>query len=79
MQLYYCLEGKVLLICDQKYQQQADRCAGGVGTEAQIISGAIYQSSTQTKFVAVVRKRDEKGRACLLHLANLHRLAENAI
>lgn len=57
--------GKVLLICDQKYQQRADLRAGGVGTEAQIISGEIYRSSTQTKFVAVVRERDEEGRACL--------------
>jgi hypothetical protein len=57
--------GKVVLICDQKYAERADRRKGGVGTEAQIISSEIYSASTQTKFVAVVREYDEHGKACV--------------
>ena len=40
---------KVALICDQAYVEKADRREGGVGTEAQIISGSIYEKSDQEK------------------------------
>jgi hypothetical protein len=33
---------KVVLVCDKKYAEKADRRSGGVGTEAQIISPEIY-------------------------------------
>ncbi|MBE2264829.1 MAG: TIR domain-containing protein [Flavobacteriales bacterium] len=56
---------KVLLICNQAYVTKADARAGGVGTEAQIISGEIYNASDQEKFVAVVKERREDGQACL--------------
>lgn len=45
---------KVILVCDQKYAAKTDGRSGGVGTEAQIISPAIYAQSDQNKFVAVV-------------------------
>lgn len=56
---------KVILICDQAYAVKADLRAGGVGTEAQIISRKIYENSDQDKFVAVVRERNPDGSACL--------------
>ena len=56
---------KVLLICDKAYVAKADSRAGGVGTEAQIISGEVYNAIDQGKFVAVVKERHEDGQACL--------------
>jgi hypothetical protein len=53
---------KVILICDKAYADKADGRSGGVGTEAQIISGEIYERTTQDKFVAVVVERDENGK-----------------
>lgn len=55
---------KVLMICDKKYADRADRRVGGAGTEAQIISSKIYQPN-DSKFVAAVRERDEHGKPCL--------------
>lgn len=52
---------KVILVCDQAYVDKTDGRRGGVGTEAQIISGEIYQSQAQDKFVAVVKERDHDG------------------
>jgi hypothetical protein len=52
---------KVILVCDRAYADKADGRSGGVGTEAQI-SGEIYESTTQDKFVAVVVERDEEGK-----------------
>jgi hypothetical protein len=54
---------KVILVCDRVYADKADGRSGGVGTEAQIISGEIYESTTQDKFVAVVVERDDEGKA----------------
>lgn len=45
---------KVILICDRKYAEKTDGRSGGVGTEAQIISPAIYSKSDQDRFVAVI-------------------------
>ena len=56
---------KVILVCDKVYVDKADGRSGGVGTEAQIISGEIYAKQAQDKFVAVVTERDETGRAYL--------------
>ncbi len=56
---------KVALICDKVYAEKTDGRRGGVGTEAQIISGEIYAKETQEKFVAVVRERDLEGKAYL--------------
>lgn len=54
---------KVILVCDAKYVERADKRDGGVGVEAQIISPEIYKSTTQTKFVAAVRQYDIDGKA----------------
>ncbi len=56
---------KVLLICDRVYAEKTDGRKGGVGTEAQIITGEIYKSQVQDKFVAVVMERDADGKAYL--------------
>jgi len=53
---------KVVIISDKIYADKADDRSGGVGTEAQIISGEIYSQSEQDKFVVVVTEKDEKGR-----------------
>src|ERR1700693_342249 len=52
---------KVVLVCDRTYAEKADQRTGGVGTEAQIISGEIYSKQAQDKFVAVLSERDENG------------------
>lgn len=54
---------KVIMVCDKAYAEKANRRSGGVGTEAQIISGEIYQSQDQEKFVAVVKEYDPAGKA----------------
>jgi hypothetical protein len=54
---------KVIMVCDAAYAAKADKRAGGVGTEAQIISAKLYAKKDQNKFVAVVRERDAEGNA----------------
>jgi hypothetical protein len=56
---------KVAVICDRKYVERADAREGGVGAESQIMSSELYGKVAQTKFVAVCREKDEKGRALL--------------
>ncbi|WP_122314253.1 SEFIR domain-containing protein [Pseudomonas cichorii] len=56
---------KIALLCDRVYAEKANGRVGGVGTEAQIISAGIYNNASNTKFVAVVRERDEHGHAYL--------------
>lgn len=56
---------KVVIICDEKYAAKADERAGGVGTETQIISRKVYDKQAQEKFVAVVREKDDSGKAYL--------------
>lgn len=56
---------KVLLVCDKTYVEKADGRSGGVGTETQIITGEIYASQAQDKFVAIVTERDNQGKAYL--------------
>ncbi|MBD9643661.1 TIR domain-containing protein [Pantoea sp. PNT02] len=53
---------KVLIISDKGYADKANNRAGGVGTEAQIISPEVYASATQTKFVVVTTEKDPEGR-----------------
>lgn len=52
---------KVLLILDKKYKERTDTRAGGVGTEAQIISPEIYKNIAQEKFIPIIAERDEFG------------------
>lgn len=56
---------KVILVCDAAYAAKADSRKGGVGTEAQIISPAVYEKTDQNKFVAVVREKTVDGRPCV--------------
>lgn len=58
---------KVLMICDEGYVDRANSRDGGVGTEAQIISGKVYQQTDQTKFGAVVVELDAEGKPYLPH------------
>jgi len=50
---------KVLVICDKGYQESADNRAGGVGSEAQIITQEIYNKTTQEKYIPIIAERDE--------------------
>jgi len=56
---------KVVMICDRKYAEKANNRAGGVGTEAQIISPEVYAKQDQNKFVAVLSERDPDGKPFL--------------
>lgn len=56
---------RVLMVSDKNYAAKADNRKGGVGTESQIISQKLYQQVGQTKFVAILRERDEHNQACL--------------
>lgn len=56
---------KVILVIDDQYSEKANKRAGGVGTETQIISAEVYESVDQNKFVAVIANRDVDGKAKL--------------
>ena len=56
---------KVILVIDDEYTSKANKRAGGVGTEAQIISAEVYESADQNKFVAVIAHKDDEGNANL--------------
>ncbi len=56
---------RVIVVCDSLYAEKADGRKGGVGTETQIISKKVYESVEQTKFVPLLRERDESGKPCL--------------
>lgn len=56
---------KVILVIDDLYSEKANKRAGGVGTETQIISAEVYESVDQNKFVAVIASRDQEGNAKL--------------
>lgn len=77
---------KVLIVCDRAYAEKADGRKGGVGTETQIISREVYESTSQDKFAAVVAERDEAGKPFLptyyksriyIDLSESDRYAEN--
>ncbi|WP_426177790.1 SEFIR domain-containing protein [Pseudomonas sp. TWRC1-2] len=55
---------KVIIVSDKTYATKADGRAGGVGTESQIISSKVYETSKQEKFVAVVPEKED-GKAWL--------------
>lgn len=52
---------KVAIICDENYTKKANNRSGGVGTETQIITPEIYTFQDQSKFVAIIRERDDNG------------------
>ncbi|MBF0410320.1 MAG: TIR domain-containing protein [Candidatus Riflebacteria bacterium] len=56
---------KVILVIDEKYSEKANKRAGGVGTETQLISAEVYESVEQSKFVAVVVNKDCEGKVKL--------------
>ncbi len=56
---------RVLVICDNKYQEKANARAGGVGTETQIISSELYGKVKQTKFIPIICEYDDDGEPCL--------------
>jgi hypothetical protein len=56
---------KVLLIFDKQYVEKSNKRVGGAGTEAQIITPALYAKKEQDKFVAVIRERDDEGKPYL--------------
>jgi TIR domain len=77
---------KVLIVCDRVYAEKADGRKGGVGTETQIISREVYESTSQDKFAAVVAERDGSGKPYLptyyksriyIDLSEAERYAEN--
>lgn len=51
--------GKVLVICDKRYQVKADGRSGGVGAESQLISQELYEKVDQDKFIPVVVEFDD--------------------
>jgi hypothetical protein len=55
----------VLLVCDEAYQQKANKREGGVGTEAQIVSPNLYGTIRQERFVPIIAEKDDEGRPYL--------------
>jgi len=56
---------RVIIVSDAKYAAKANERTGGVGTETQIISQEVYESADQTKFVPLLRERDDEGKPCM--------------
>lgn len=56
---------KVIIVIDEQYTLKANSRTGGVGTETQIISAKVYESVKQSKFVAVIAKRNAEGQTML--------------
>lgn len=52
---------KVLVICNEAYQQRANERSGGVGTETLIISPEVYAEAQQEKFIPVIFETNEAG------------------
>jgi len=52
---------KVLIICDKRYSENADKRSGGVGIETYLISPEVYAKHDQSKFVALVYEKNELG------------------
>lgn len=51
---------RVLIISDKLYSEKADGREGGVGTETQIITPAMYDDLGRNKFIPIVFERDEE-------------------
>lgn len=45
----------VLIVCTPYYKERADRRAGGVGYEGDIITGAVFNGAEQRKFIPLLR------------------------
>lgn len=58
---------KVLVVCESVYQTKADNRKGGVGTETQLISKEVYESTSQDKFIPIIREYDNSGKPCIPH------------
>jgi hypothetical protein len=58
---------KVLVVCDATYQTKADNRSGGVGTETQLISKEVYESTGQEKFIPIIREYDASNKPCIPH------------
>lgn len=54
---------KVLIMCDKRYAERADKREGGVGTESTIISQEVYNQVNQEKFIPVITERAPNGDA----------------
>jgi hypothetical protein len=52
---------KVVVLCDKRYAERADRREGGVGTESTIISQEVYNQVDQEKFIPVITERGPNG------------------
>ncbi len=51
----------VLVFSDKQYAEKANKRAGGVGTESQIMSRKVYESVNQSKFLPLVMEWQESG------------------
>ncbi len=58
---------KVLVVCDNVYQTKANERTGGVGTETQLISKKVYESTSQEKFIPIIREYDASKKPCIPH------------
>ena len=56
---------KVIMVVDKAYADKSNNRAGGVGTEAQIISAEVYAAQKQDEFVAIVVEKDDSGKIFL--------------
>lgn len=56
---------RVLILCDKKYAEKANKRQGGVGDETVIISADVYGKVEQDKFIPVVMEKDDDGHDCL--------------
>lgn len=54
----------VLIICDKKYSEKANKRKSGVGTESQIISQEVYNRVSQSKFIPLVYEFNDDTEAC---------------
>ncbi|MBN1078073.1 SEFIR domain-containing protein [Clostridium botulinum] len=50
---------KVLIICDKGYKEKADIREGGVGTETQIITPALYGKISETRYIPIIAEEGE--------------------
>ncbi|QFT78225.1 toll/interleukin-1 receptor domain-containing protein [Erythrobacter sp. THAF29] len=50
---------KIILVCDRKYVERANRREGGVGVESQVITQQLYEDVKQTKIAGIVTEAVE--------------------
>ena len=48
----------VLMVCTPRYKERADKRAGGVGYEGDIMTAEVYQTQDHRKFIPVLRDGD---------------------